>query len=369
MERRFEEKPSKFTISKGRAAKGGVRNYIIDRSAENAMTYLAVRTLIQGKQKKQKLEEALKEAVAELKETNPNFRGFWVLNRLHGVFSVNVDSVDEFQLSENWNKAFRTFGDYASGDEKLFRYTGYSGFVRLVKSKPAGLGLWHFQLCIRLGNGKPFCVFSCMHSSLDDNGRTMKCIDVVKEWANLVRERSGAVPCMLFMDSYYLTNDGRVMMRSMKVPYSASLNRGRFSTICNALGPKLVKSGTHVTAWNKRTKEAVTYKWSEDVNIGKKFVLGLGYEKREKKKGDDICAVYDHYKVGFYLCNGFNQVMHGKTWPCKSKGDLNSGFNYLYTTTLLNTHHLWMDADPANRMCVSFKSFCTGLAHEMAASI
>ena len=42
MERRFEEKPSKFTISKGRAAKGGVRNYIIDRSVENAMTYLAV---------------------------------------------------------------------------------------------------------------------------------------------------------------------------------------------------------------------------------------------------------------------------------------------------------------------------------------
>eukprot|EP00957_Ditylum_brightwellii_P118204 9015663-Ditylum_brightwellii.AAC.1 len=89
------------------------------------------------------------------------------------------------------------------------------------------------------------------------------------------------------MDSYYLTNDGQVMMRSMKVSYSASLNCGHFSTICNALGLKLVKSGTYVTAWNKRTREAVTHKWSEDVNIGKKFVLGLGYEKREKKKGDD----------------------------------------------------------------------------------
>eukprot|EP00957_Ditylum_brightwellii_P143838 10960356-Ditylum_brightwellii.AAC.1 len=73
----------------------------------------------------------------------------------------------------------------------------------------------------------------------------------------------------------------------MKVPYLASLNCGRFSTICNALGPELVKSGTHVTAWKKRTKEAVTYKWSKDINIGNKFVLGLGYEKREKKKGDD----------------------------------------------------------------------------------
>eukprot|EP00957_Ditylum_brightwellii_P053602 4061281-Ditylum_brightwellii.AAC.1 len=77
MERRFEERASKFTISKGRAAKGGNRNYIIKRSAKNAMTYFAVRTLIQGKQKKQKLGEALKEAVAELKKTNPNFREFW----------------------------------------------------------------------------------------------------------------------------------------------------------------------------------------------------------------------------------------------------------------------------------------------------
>eukprot|EP00957_Ditylum_brightwellii_P115234 8788091-Ditylum_brightwellii.AAC.1 len=59
-----------------------------------------------------------------------------------------------------------------------------------------------------------------------------------------------------------------------------------------------------------RTKDAVTYKWLEDINIGKKFVLRLGYEKREKKKRDNVCAVYDHYKV-----------MHGKTWPCKSKGD------------------------------------------------
>eukprot|EP00957_Ditylum_brightwellii_P127884 9752379-Ditylum_brightwellii.AAC.1 len=115
------------------------------------------------------------------------------------------------------------------------------------------------------------------------------------------------------MDSYYLTNDGQVMMRLLKVPYLASLNCGLFSTICIALGQKLVKSGTHVTAWNKKTKEAVTYKWSEDMSIGKKFALGLGYEKREKKKGDNVYAVYKHYKVDFSLCGVFNQAMQGKT--------------------------------------------------------
>eukprot|EP00957_Ditylum_brightwellii_P128559 9806513-Ditylum_brightwellii.AAC.2 len=67
MERRYEERCSSFTILEGRAAKGGTRNYTIERSAENATTYLAVCTLIQGKQKKQALVEALKEAVVELK--------------------------------------------------------------------------------------------------------------------------------------------------------------------------------------------------------------------------------------------------------------------------------------------------------------
>ena len=36
------------------------------------------------------------------------------------------------------------FGDYVSGDEKLFRYTGASGFVRMVINKPARLGLWMY---------------------------------------------------------------------------------------------------------------------------------------------------------------------------------------------------------------------------------
>eukprot|EP00957_Ditylum_brightwellii_P053025 4020895-Ditylum_brightwellii.AAC.1 len=65
----------------------------------------------------------------------------------------------------------------------------------------------------------------------------------------------------------------------------------------------------------------------------------------------------------------WENAMHGKTWPCKSKGDVNSEFNYLYTATLLNTHHLWIDADPVNRMCMSFKLFFIGLAQKMASSI
>eukprot|EP00957_Ditylum_brightwellii_P043131 3267985-Ditylum_brightwellii.AAC.1 len=76
MEQRYEEQASRFTVSKGRATNGGSCNYIIKRSAENAITYLEIYTLIQGKQKKQSLVEALKKGVLELKRTNPNLKGF-----------------------------------------------------------------------------------------------------------------------------------------------------------------------------------------------------------------------------------------------------------------------------------------------------
>eukprot|EP00957_Ditylum_brightwellii_P101534 7738292-Ditylum_brightwellii.AAC.1 len=42
MERRYEERSSSFMISEGKASKGGSRNFIIERSAENAIAYLAV---------------------------------------------------------------------------------------------------------------------------------------------------------------------------------------------------------------------------------------------------------------------------------------------------------------------------------------
>eukprot|EP00957_Ditylum_brightwellii_P012089 913611-Ditylum_brightwellii.AAC.1 len=112
MEWKYEERASRFTVSKGRATNGSSCNYIIKRNAENVISYLAISTLIQGKQKKQSLVEAQKEGVEELKGTNPKFKGFWILNHLHVVFCMSVNSMDEFQ-----------FGDYVSGDEKLFCYT------------------------------------------------------------------------------------------------------------------------------------------------------------------------------------------------------------------------------------------------------
>ena len=37
-----------------------------------------------------------------------------------------------------------------SGDEKLWRFTGESGWVRLVESKPDKIGHWIYTLCVKV---------------------------------------------------------------------------------------------------------------------------------------------------------------------------------------------------------------------------
>jgi hypothetical protein len=54
-----------------------------------------------------------------------------------------------------------------SGDEKLFHFTGLSGNVRLVISKPDRIGFWIYELCGRFANGWPFLLDVFMHNSLE----------------------------------------------------------------------------------------------------------------------------------------------------------------------------------------------------------
>ena len=42
--------------------------------------------------------------------------------------------------------------------------------------------------------------------------------------------------------------------------------------------------------------------------------------------------------------------------------DIANGWNYLFTTILLNVWHLWIDLDKQRHMAVTFKDFCESLA-------
>ena len=62
---------------------------------------------------------------------------------------------------------------------ETFNFTGISGDVRQVPSKPDGIGLWFYECCARLKCGKAFLLSFQMHH--DMNG-AIKVSDVVKQW-------------------------------------------------------------------------------------------------------------------------------------------------------------------------------------------
>eukprot|EP00957_Ditylum_brightwellii_P158578 12070586-Ditylum_brightwellii.AAC.1 len=129
---------------------------------------------------------------------------------------VEVDTIDEFQISKSLGKLFSTFGDAVSGDEKFFHYTGASGNVCLVVSKPGRLGLWMFQLAVSLPCGLPCFVYTKMHALCMENGRTILCTENVKDWGNMIADCLQCKETTLYMDSYYLTHEGRKWLKAKK---------------------------------------------------------------------------------------------------------------------------------------------------------
>jgi hypothetical protein len=362
LKKRWEEFGG-IKLNKGRGKISTVKTSVF-----NALSILAVKILIQGWQDKSlNIEQAVRDAVHDLHITNSKIVCARTMVRLVCRYWFEVDTVEEYQILEYMGDVFSFFGYLVSGDEKLFGYAGMSGYVRQVITKPSRLGLWMFQAAVRLECGLPCLIYTRMHSSCMENNRVIKCFQTVKDWGDMIHERFTLGKAVLYMDSYYLTEESRKYLRQKKVMYVASITRNRFATIVNSLETKLEKSGTHVTAYNKKTKEAATYCWSINSRIGKKFVLATRFEVVGKAQDNHVCPLYDQYCMGFNGCDLYNRCLHSKTWPYKQQGDIRNGSDYLFTCVLINTYHLWIDAGRPedNRRDVKWRDFCTQLAHEM----
>ena len=121
------------------------------------------------------IDERVNRIVKGLKRINKDVYGGYLMSKLMDMFYLEVNSIDKYQISEFMGNMFLKFGVYVSGDEKLFHYTGASGFVRLVINNPAGLGLWMFQSAVCLKCGLLCIVYSRMHSSCMNLNNPIRC--------------------------------------------------------------------------------------------------------------------------------------------------------------------------------------------------
>ena len=146
----------------------------------------------------------------------------------------------------------------------------------------------------------------------------------------------------------------------------------RFRQVCKLLASKVNQSGETAVAYNEITKEVAVLHWSLDTSIGKRYVMANTFTKYLGPTRKGSIPVYDFYNAGFAGCDQFNRRMHDKTWPfdtrrTKMGTDIVNGWDYLFTTIVLNTWHLWINAD-LDRMPVRFNNFCQALASSLVTS-
>ena len=62
------------------------------------------------------------------------------------ISRIIITSDLEEELSMNFQKVLQNIGQTACADEKLYHYTGQSGFIKQVLNKPARIGHWFINL-------------------------------------------------------------------------------------------------------------------------------------------------------------------------------------------------------------------------------
>jgi hypothetical protein len=184
LQQRIEEHEEAFMFDKGYG-----RIWTVTATMTYAICFFAAKVLVHGWQKKYpNTESAFKAASTTLKEWNKTVPSGWVMRRMSRHVFIRCDTAEEKILSENFYDAILSFGDSFSGDEKLFCYTGRSGYVRKFPNKPARIGLWHYQGCIILRSGKPYLVYTRMHAGLPEKKTVVKCHSIVKDWGELIKK-------------------------------------------------------------------------------------------------------------------------------------------------------------------------------------
>lgn len=332
-------------------------------TVEEVYQYLAVRVFIQAvsTEKAPTVDQAIKKAMDIL-----GFDGFVKIRLLHTRFVVQIGTPEEEMLSKTFSKALRTLGEVVSGDEKLFRHTGQSCFVRLCPNKPAKVGIWNYQLCCRLANGKSFLVWTKTHMTPPNSGLRVGTDHIVRHWAEHIKAKSTS-PCVLVFDSYYFSKASVDVLMKENVKFIAAVSPARAGCLVPLLSPQVEKKGDSAFAFNTETNESACLHWSTDPKVGKKMVYSNAFFCKANAPQTPNVPLYHEYKFCFSLCDHFNHALAGKQFPYKMGGghegaDLMAGWNYLFSCVLVNAWSMYSDIAGED---VQYKVFCEKLVNEL----
>jgi hypothetical protein len=272
-------------------------------------------------------------------------------------------------ISGNFRKVVAHPGKFVACDEKLSHFTGNSGFIRKVPSKPDGIGLWLYEMVCILGVDKYFLLdfWLCKSNSL--SGIKEPVNEVVSKWSQSMS--SYAPQPVLVYDSYYTDNTGVKKLLDGRIPFMASFRMDRFKEV-KALIEKnkieLAKPGCSMGFTRSDNTLMVMFHWSLNTDIGKKTVMSNCFiEKPKTRNSSTDLPIYTDYKKNFFYCDRYNRNLHDKLYPHKCGGNNKMGeFGHLHKfcmgVTLQNIFVIYemLNIIPDNEKY--FKNHCFSLA-------
>ena len=353
---------------------------------------LACEILITGNQKdpkeseKKKDKKALRSAFEDAQDeillelgSQQGRIGVQKMEFIHAHFYLCPYSTEE---EEDYNEAMLLckcllslvshLGQHVAGDEKVFHFTGNSQNVRLVESKRE-VGLWIYELTVRLPNGLPLLVYCYLHSACKKRGESVPVATVVKMWCDAIHEK-GSESTILAFDSYYFSNATRECVMREKVRTVASVaGASRFTEVHDFVKGGVEQSGDFSGAYNKESSELYLYNWDPITSIGKKCIWSNTFKKRTSERGVSRYQIpgYDLYNCIFAICDNFNRALRDRTFPHRSGGgkmgygEMGSYWNFIRSAILQNTINVFLQATGMDVHTLSYKNVCKTLSIDL----
>ena len=204
-----------------------------------------------------------------------------------------------------------------------------------------------------LSNGEPFLVHTRVHDTASNMSESTQTASIVLEWADLVQKCNQ--PTVICMDSYYLDNLGRKLLKDRGVRYIAALKPDRFRILTNLLKQQVNNIEDSSWAWNEARGEVAVYHKSRDKRIGEKFASSNCFAAMPNKMRRHEEPIYDEYKAMFSGCAHIQPQAPQSDFSLRPSRDTNTAvekkkWNYLFTSVLINTWKAWKVAYARNNI-------------------
>ena len=186
--------------------------------------------------------------------------------------------------------------------------------------KPDRVGLWVYELCVRLSNKTSYILDLWLYDAVSLLGESIPVSKVVKHWAKVVHSFNAArmndSNTLLVIDSYYLDEAAREGLADKKVKFIGAVNPRRFPVLTQMVRADVSKKGQWKGLWNGLRKELIAHSFTKD---GKQYTaLTIAYCRLATRSDTKSVPVCCDYGKMFSACDVFNRQIKNRIYMAPS---------------------------------------------------